>query len=263
MYDALRAGFGRLVFVIRRDLETAFRQGIGGRFEARVPVDYVFQELEKLPPGFTPPVGRQKPWGTGHAILMAADAIDGAFAVINGDDFYGMTSFQLLGRHLQSTRAGFAMVGFTLRNTLSEFGHVARGVCSTGADGFLETVTELTHIEKAGEAAKFTDPAGRSQSLTGEETVSMNMWGFTPALFEHLRRHFLLFLEEYGHDEKAEFFIPTVVNALIGAGQTRVKVLRSPDSWFGITYRQDRQRVLESIRQLVQRGVYPERLWAA
>ncbi len=261
VFDAFRSGFGRLVFVIRRDIEGDFREAIGARFEARLPVDYVFQELDKLPPGFTAPAGRQKPWGTGHAILMAADVMDGPFAVINGDDFYGVNSFQLLGRHLQAGGADCAMVGFVLKNTLSEFGHVARGVCRTSADGLLEGVTELTDIEPEGAGARFTDAAGHVQPLTGAEIVSMNMWGFTPALFPHLRRQMVSFLEQHGGDPKAEFFIPTVVNTLIAAGQMRFQVLRTPDSWFGVTYRDDRPRVIESLRRLIRRGDYPEKLW--
>jgi dTDP-glucose pyrophosphorylase len=261
VFDAFRSGFGRLVFVIRRDIEKAFRESIGARFESRLPVEYVFQELDKLPPGFTVPAGRQKPWGTGHAILMAADVMDGPFAVINGDDFYGMNSFQLLGHHLEAGGADCAMVGFVLKNTLSEFGHVARGVCRATTGGYLEGVTEFTHIEPDGAGAKFTGDAGRVQPLTGAEIVSMNMWGFTPDLFSHLSKQMVSFLEKQGGDPKAEFFIPTVVNALIGTGEMRFKVLRTPDSWFGVTYRDDRLRVIECLRKLIQRGDYPEKLW--
>jgi UTP-glucose-1-phosphate uridylyltransferase len=221
----------------------------------------VFQELNKLPSGFSPPAGRQKPWGTGHALLMGAEIIREPFAVINADDFYGMHSFQLLGRHLASANADYAMVGFVLRNTLSEFGSVARGVCQTNAEGYLQTVVELTRIERDGNASKYTDSAGHVQALTGDEVVSLSLWGFTPGIFDYLRRELIAFLHEQGASEKAEFFIPTVVNTLISRNEARLRVLRSPDSWFGVTYREDRPRVVQSVRELIRRGDYPERLW--
>lgn len=261
VYDAIRAGFGKLVFIIRRDIEAPFKSSIGARFERRIAVEYAFQELDKLPPGFSPPPSRQKPWGTAHALLMGADSIREPFAAINADDFYGMNSFQLLGRHLASGGTDYAMVGFLLKNTLSEFGSVARGVCTTSADGLLQSVVELTRIEKQEAAAKYSDAAGQTHPLTGEEIVSLNCWGFTPSIFGHLQRELVAFLNQHAQDPKAEFFIPTVVNTLIQSGRERLQVLRTPDSWFGVTYRDDRPRVIESIRQLIQRGDYPERLW--
>jgi dTDP-glucose pyrophosphorylase len=261
IYDALRGGFGKLVFVIRRDIERPFKEIVGARFERRIPVEYVYQELAKLPPGFSAPVSRQKPWGTGHAILMAAEEVHEPFAAINADDFYGRNSFQLQARHLQSGSADYCMVGFVLKNTLSEFGSVARGLSRTSTDDFLESVTELTRIEPDGVAAKYTDAANQTHPLTGHETVSMNMWGFTPTVFEHLRQEFSAFLEKHLHHDKAEFYIPTAVNALVASGRARVKVLRTPDNWFGVTYREDRTRVVENVRRLVTDGVYPEKLW--
>jgi UTP-glucose-1-phosphate uridylyltransferase len=261
VYDALRAGFGKLVFVIRRDIERPFKEFIGSRFEGRLPVEYVYQELNRLPPGFSVPANRQKPWGTGHAVMMGADAIHEPFAAINADDFYGMRSFQLLGQHLGSGSSDYAMVGFVLRNTLSEFGSVARGVCQTTAEGYLRSVQELTRIERKGDTAKYTDAAGQAHPLTGDEVVSLNLWGFTTTIFEQLQREFVSFLSEHGQDPKAEFFIPTVVNALVNSGRERLRVLRTPDSWFGVTYREDRPRVIESVRELIRRGDYPERLW--
>lgn len=261
VYDAMRAGFGKLVFVIRRDIERPFREIVGSRFEQRLPVDYVFQELSELPPGFSVPPNRLKPWGTGHAVLMGAQAVRQPFAVINGDDFYGRNSFRLLAEHLNSGSEDMAMMGFTLRNTLSEFGSVARGVCETSPDGYLRSVVELTRIEKDSSGIKHTDSTGTEHRLTGDEIVSLNTWGFTTAIFAHLREQFVDFLTTRGHEEKAEFFIPTAVNHLIRAGTARLKVLKTPDSWFGVTYREDRSRVIESIRELVQRGEYPERLW--
>lgn len=260
VFDAMRAGFGKLVFVIRQDIESAFRDAIGARFEKRLPVEYVFQELDNLPPGFSVPPNRKKPWGTGQAILCAAKAIQEPFAAINGDDFYGANSFRVLAAHLSSGSSDYAMVGFVLRNTLSEFGTVARGVCQAGPDGYLQSVTEITKIERAGDGAKYTDSTGVAQHLSGDEPVSMNMWGFTPTLFSHLQRQFIAFLERNGNDEKAEFYIPFAVNDLIRSQQERCKVLRTPDSWLGVTYREDRPRVAEGIRALVARGDYPSGL---
>lgn len=260
IYDARRAGFGKVVFVIRRDLEEPFKKIIGARFEKKIAVDYVFQELSALPPGFSAPANRAKPWGTGHAILVAAGAVRTPFAAINADDFYGAHSFRALAEHLRSGTPDFAMVGFILRNTLSEFGGVARGVCQTAPSGFLQSVTELTKIERDGAGAKAVGPDGKSLHLGGDEIVSMNLWGFTPAVFDDLRRLFIEFLARHGAEEKSEFYIPAAVNELIRAGRARVKVLRSPDSWFGVTYREDHPLVVENIRKLVARGDYPDKL---
>lgn len=260
VYDAIRAGFDQLVFVIRRDLEQAFRETIGRRFEQRIAVKYVFQELDSLPPGRAVPPSRRKPWGTGHAILMAAGLINEPFGVINGDDFYGAQSFQLLAAHLQPDNPNYAMVGFVLRNTLSEFGSVARGVCQlTG--GRLGGLREIVGIEKSGAAARYKNGTGEFRALTGEEMVSMNMWGFGPGIFDHLRQQFGDFLALHGADEKAEFYIPSVVNNLISSRLKQVDVLPTDSTWFGVTYREDRPFVVEGIRQLIRNGEYPERLW--
>jgi dTDP-glucose pyrophosphorylase len=261
VFDALRAGFNKLVFVIRRDIERPFKETIGRRFEERVAVDYVFQELDRLPAGFAPPPQRRKPWGTAHAILVAAEAVREPFAAINADDFYGADSFPLLSAHLEADAADYAMVGFVLRNTLSEFGSVARGVCRVGAAGFLEDIVELTRIERADRGAKYLDENSASQRLTGEEIVSLNMWGFSPQVFNQLESEFAVFLEKQAQEEKAEFFISSVVGHLVSTGKARVKVLRTPNSWFGITYREDRSLVVDGIRQLIEQGKYPERLW--
>jgi hypothetical protein len=261
VYDALRAGFAKLVFVIRRDLEQPFREIVGRRFEQRLPVRYVFQELGDLPPGFSPPPNRSKPWGTAHAILAGQSALQEPFAAINADDFYGAQAFRLLAQHLSSGGSDYAMAAFILRQTLSDFGSVARGVCDIGPDGFLKSVVELTRIERDGAGAKNTDPSGRVTRLTGEEAVSMNFWGFTPAVFPALRAAFAAFLEKSGRDPKAECYIPSVVNEWVVSGRARVKVWRTSDPWFGVTYREDRPRVVESIRQLIAKGDYPERLW--
>ena len=261
IFDAIRAGFGKVVFVIRKDIEEPFKQIIGAKFEKRVPVEYVFQELDKIPAGFKVPEGRTKPWGTTQAVLMAEDAIREPFAVINADDFYGTEGYQVLANHLNSGSPDYAMVGFVLRNTLSEFGSVARGVSQADSNGYLQSVVELTKVERDGNGAKDTDPSGKVTQMTGDELVSMNMWGFTPAVFPQLQEHFRAFLERSGNDLKSENYVPSTVNELVSSGEARVKVLRTNDAWFGVTYREDRPRVVDSIAALVKKGKYPEKLW--
>ena len=260
VYDAARAGFNRLIFVIRRDIEAQFRETIGRRFEGRIAVEYVFQELDKLPPGFSPVPGRTKPWGTGHAILMAADLIREPFAVVNGDDFYGAGSFQKLGEFLRAGTPDYAMVGFELEKTLSEFGSVARGICQISPDGYLQSVIEMLTIERVDSVLRNLDASGQIQPLTGREMVSMNMWGFTPTLFAHLQEQFSAFLRESAQNPKSEFYIPHVVNRLVSSRQERLKVLASTDAWFGVTYRNDGPRTTEGIRKLIAQGKYPEKL---
>ncbi len=262
IFDALRAGFGKLVFIIRKDFEDSFREKVGSRFEKRVAVEYVFQALEDIPSRFRVPAERTKPWGTTQAILQAANAIREPFAAINADDFYGAASYRELAGHLNAGTDDYAMVGFVLRNTLSEFGSVARGVCEVASDGFLKHIVELTKIERDGKGARNTDPAGVVTSLTGDEPVSMNMWAFTPRVFAQLRERFEQFLATNADDLKAECYIPMTVGELVRSGEARVKVLHSPDSWFGVTYREDRPRVVQSIRALIDAGAYPEKLWA-
>lgn len=261
IFDAHRAGFGKIVFVIRKEIEEPFKRQIGSQFEKRIAVDYVFQEVGKLIPGFTIPVGRMKPWGTTHAILMAANAIHEPFAVINADDFYGSGSFRILAQHLQTGTSDYAMVGFVLRNTLSEFGTVARGVCHVTENGYLKDITELKSIEREGPRITNIDAEGQETVLNGGEMVSMNMWGFTPQIFGQLYEQFQRFLKRYGDDLKAECYIPSTVNTLIQAGLARVKVLRSGDAWFGVTYREDHPRVVQSVLRLVEGGTYPRKLW--
>ena len=262
IYDALRAGFGKIVFVLRKEIEAAFRQTIATRFEHRIAIDYVFQELDGLPPGFSVPDGRTKPWGTTQAVLAATGAVREPFAVINADDFYGAESFRVLAAHLQSATTDYAMIGFVLRNTLSDFGAVARGVCQVDEHGFLKSIVEMTNIARDGSQAKSTDSTGKVSQLSGDEIVSMNMWGFMPEVFAQLEQVFQEFLETHGSDLRAESYLPNAVNRLIDSGQARVRVLPTAGSWFGVTYRQDRERVVESIARLVQAGFYPERLWA-
>ena len=265
VYDALRAGFGKVVFVIRREMELAFKEMAGARFAKHIAVEYVFQELDELPPGFSVPSGRTKPWGTTHAILMAAEVINEPFAVINADDFYGAEGYRVLAQHLladASASGDYAMVGFILRNTLSEFGAVARGVCRVSGDDYLEGVVELTNIERDGVGATNTDALGAMTKLNGDEIVSMNMWGFTPRVFGQLHDYFRKFLELKGTEMQSECYLPSAVNEFIQAGEARVRVLRTHGSWFGITYREDHPRVVENIGRLVHDGIYPKRLWA-
>jgi len=266
VFDAKRAGFGKFIFVIRRSIEQDFRDSFGRRFARHVNVDYALQELDQLPPGHYVPVERQKPWGTGHAVLSAAPLLDRPFAVINADDFYGAKSFRVLARFLtQSAPVNpdqFAMVGFQLDRTLSEHGTVARGLCQADAEGYLKSVEELTAIERQPAGARNREPDGSYRPLTGREIVSMNCWGFTPKLLGGLRRLFIEFLDRNQANPKAEFYLPTAVNSLIQEGRARVRVLPTPCHWFGVTYREDRAVVVESVRALVRAGEYPERLWA-
>jgi NDP-sugar pyrophosphorylase family protein len=262
VYDALRAGFTKLVIAIRHDIEQPFKQLVATRFASHIPVQYVFQELASLPPGFSVPPGRTRPWGTAHAVLMAADAIHTPFAVINADDFYDAESYRLLAQHLQSPAPTYAMAGFILRNTLSEFGAVSRGVCQVTADGFLQSIVEQKNIEREGAYIRGTNAAGQVAILSGDEVVSMNMWGFTPQVFQHLREHFQRFLALHGSELNLECYLPSVINELVSAGQARVKVLPTNAAWFGVTYRQDRPRVVENIMRLIHEGSYPQRLWS-
>jgi choline kinase len=259
IYDAIRAGFGKVVFVIRQDIEQMFREVVGSKFEKRLPVEYAFQELNKIPAPFTVPTNRTKPWGTGHAVLVAETLIHEPFAMINADDFYGADSFRVLGQWLQQAPADsndYSMVGFTLRKTLSEHGTVARGVCQVDNAGKLRRIVEMLKIEKAGNGARQGDV-----TLTGDEPVSMNFWGFTPTLFGDLRVELEKFLRAHGHEEKSEMLIPTVVNTLVNDGRASCQVLRTTSSWFGVTYREDRPIVIEGVRQLIAKGEYPEKLW--
>lgn len=261
VYDAARAGFNKVVFVIRRDIEEAFRAGIGARYHGHISVEYVFQEIEALPDGYTVPSGRTKPWGTTHALLAASGAIHEPFAVINADDFYGLESYRVLAQHLASAPQ-YAMVGFPLRNTLSEFGPVSRGLCRIDDAGFLKQIVELKEIERNGEDAVSTEAGGAQTQLPGDSIVSMNMWGFTPAISGQLRSRFLAFLAQHGKDLKAECYLPTEMNELIRGGEAEVRVLQSNGTWFGVTYREDRPRAIETLRGLIESGSYPSRLWA-
>jgi len=261
IYDALRAGFGKLVFVIRKDIEVAFKETVGARFEKLAPVEYVMQELDKLPAGFSIPEGRTKPWGTTHAILMGADVIKEPFAAINADDFYGAEGYQALADHLNSGSPDFAMVGFVLSKTLSAHGSVARGVCQFDSNRYLTDVVEMLKIEPDGAHAKNTAADGTVTPLDGSEPVSMNMWAFQPSIFPLLQAKFLEFMQISGTELKSECLIPNTVNELVKAAKASVKVLHTNDSWFGVTYREDQPSVVANIRALIAAGKYPEKLW--
>jgi len=261
VFDARRAGFGRVVFVIRRDFEELFRTKIGARYAGRLAVDYVFQSLDALPAGFAVPDGREKPWGTGHAVWCAREAVRENFAVINADDFYGADSFAQLAGFLAEARrvaratGRFAMVGFRLANTLSEHGAVSRGVCVADKAGALRSITEHTGIL----ASEVGEASGKKYS--GDEIVSMNCWGFTPALFGALDVQLREFLQTRGGDARTEFYLPAAVSEQIARGHADVRVLPTASAWFGVTYREDKPRVAAAIAELVRGGVYPENLW--
>lgn len=266
VYDAVRAGFGRVVFVIREEIEEAFRERFGSTIERHVDTRYVYQSLDALPEGYAVPEGRAKPWGTAHAVLCAAEAVDAPFAVINADDFYGRDSFRVLHDYLVSVRDDqgifdYCMVGFRLWNTLTEHGHVSRGVCTIGEDGFLRSIVERTKIQRFGGAAQYAVSDDEWVDIPGDSVVSMNMWGFTPSYLEELQRRFPRFLDRNAENPKAEFFVPTVVNELVEEGRARVKVLPTADRWFGVTYREDRRMVVDAIAGLVDEEVYPSKLW--
>ncbi len=268
IFDALRAGFGRLVLVIRPDMEADFRAAVGRRLEAHIDVQYVFQETGTFSRGTSPDrrrmAARAKPWGTGHAVLVTRGAVRGPFAVVNADDFYGASGYLALAGHFAkaaATRPAYALVGYPLKQTLSEFGTVSRGLCATGRSGRLQRVTEITRIEKSGAGAKYTDASGATQLLTGEETVSMNFWGFTPAVFPQLEVLYAGFLDEKGADPQAEFYLPTAISRLNEQGQAEVTLLPSGDSWFGITHREDLAGSRQMLAALVAAGKYPSPLW--
>jgi NDP-sugar pyrophosphorylase family protein len=265
VYDAKRAGFGKVVFVIRHDIEDVFKDKVGSRYAGEIPVAYAYQQLDALPAGFSVPEGREKPWGTGQAILVARDLINEPFAVINADDFYGAEGYTTAYKHLQQAqdagKADYCMVGYRLGNTLSEHGSVSRGICHRDAGGCLDHVVETHNIARAGGGIQTDGPDGGKQGLTGDEVVSMNLWGFTPSIFDHLESQFKRFLKTRGGEMKSEFYIPSVVNELIQSGQVRAMVLSCKAKWFGVTFREDKPSVEESIRKLVEGGVYPSPLW--
>ena len=263
VYDALRAGFGKVVFVIRKDFEEAFREVVISKYADKVPCEVCFQSVDSVPEGCTFNPERTKPWGTNHAVLMAKDLIKEPFAVINADDFYGRDSFQVLADYLKSvegTTGKYCMVGYRVANTLSENGSVSRGVCTTDENGYLTDVVERTKIEKVGEKIIYTED-GVDTEIAPNSPVSMNMWGFTPEYFEYVEKAFVAFLKTRGQELKSEFYIPTLVNDMIRNGEATCKVLDTTSKWFGVTYAEDRPQVVMKINNLVKEGVYPEKLF--
>ncbi len=267
IYDARQAGFGKIIFVINKEIERAFRERIDRTIGQHCETAFVYQELDNLPGGFDVPQGRQKPWGTAHAVLSCKNLIDRPFAVINADDFYGRAAFQELGKYLQGARDrkdryDFCMVGYDLRNTLTEHGHVARGVCSVDQDGYLITICERTWIKKFNGNVKFNENGETWIDIPGDSLVSMNMWGFTPVMLTELGERFAHFLAE-NRDSliTAEYYLPVVVNQLLEDNVTTVKVLRTQDRWFGVTYQEDKIRVKNAVQELILQGVYPGKLW--
>lgn len=265
VYDAIRAGFGKVVFVIRHSFENDFISSVVKKYEGKVQVELVFQELDYLPEGFVCPADRIKPWGTNHAVMMGKDVIKEPFAVINADDFYGKESFQILADWLngkEGKKAEYCMIGYRIGNTLSESGSVARGICEKNSDNHLTTVVERTYIIRDIDGlVKFKDDDGQLVVVDENAPVSMNMWGFTPDYFEFSDEAFRTFLAENEGNLKSEFFIPLVVNNLIITGKATCEVLDTPSKWFGVTYIDDRQMVVEKIELLVNQGVYPAKLW--
>ena len=267
IYDAIKAGFGKIVFVIRKDFEKDFKEKILSKYEGHIPAELVFQSLDALPEGFAVPEGREKPWGTNHAVMMAKDVIKEPFCVINCDDFYNRDSFMVIGKFLSelpgNAKNAYAMVGFRVGNTLSENGTVARGVCSTDENGLLTTVVERTEIMRVDGKVCYKDEQGQWVAIADNTPVSMNMWGFTPDYFDYSEAYCKEFLsdEKNRTNLKAEFFIPLMVNKLVNDKTATVKVLDTTSKWFGVTYSADREGTVERIQSLINEGVYPAKLF--
>ena len=269
VYDALEAGFDRVVFVIKHEIEEDFKKITAGKFDGKIKVDYAFQNMDALPEGFSVPEGRVKPWGTGQAVLACKELIDGPFAVINADDYYGKETFRLIHDELVKDKASdgkysFCMVGFKVENTLTENGSVARGVCQTDSEGYLTDIVERTKIAVNDGKIQFTENDGESWTDIPEgTTVSMNCWGFSPEMMAELEKRFAAFLEKGLKENplKCEYFLPFVVDELLKEGKAEVKVLETTEKWYGVTYKEDREQVVAALRDKVNQGVYPEKLW--
>ena len=261
IYDAIRAGFGKIVFVIRRDIEEQVKERFVKKLKGKIEVDYVFQEITNLPDGIKVNPERQKPWGTSHAILVTASKIKEPFGVINADDYYGVESFKTLHDFLVNDKDPncYCIVGYKLKNTLSDHGHVNRGVCGV-ANGLLKDIVETRQIEKTGDGAKVVSADGSVQKFTGEEVVSMNLWGFKPSCYDFLGSEFRNFINRSGNDLKAELDIPTSVDKFVKNGEITIKILMSNERWFGVTYREDKPFVVDSINKMISKGVYPSKI---
>ncbi len=264
VYDAIRAGFGKVVFVIRKDIEADFKAIFHERFSSRFPVEYVYQELDKLPEGFTPPEGRTKPWGTAQAVLMADGVVNEPFCMINADDFYGYESYQLISDFLQKMDSAgnmYVNIGYKIKNTLSDHGSVARGILEQDANNNLTELVERSKVEKTPNGAKYETEGGAWVEMTGDEPVSMNFMGFPPSVFPALKQYFIDFLQKDGKELKSECYIPNFMGEMTKSGRAKTQVISTPAKWFGVTYREDREMVVAAIRQLVAEGAYPEKLW--
>lgn len=263
IYDAIAAGFDKIVFVIRKNFEAEFKEIFGPKMDGRIKVAYVYQELENLPAGLAVPTGREKPWGTGHAVMMAATEVDQPFAIVNADDFYGRTSFdKIIGqlKKMDNSKLDACLVGFVLKNTLSDHGRVSRGVCAVNNRGHLDSITERTHIYKKPEGGAYYKELEEQVDLSGEECVSMNLMGFTSKVFDDMESAFMSFYHAQAGDLKAEFFIPTVLDN-VRKSQVPVTVLTSTEQWFGVTYKEDKPIAQTNLEALVEKGVYPHHLW--
>lgn len=269
IYDAVAAGFEKIIFIIKKAIEEDFKEHIGKRMEKHVQVAYVYQELDRLPDGYHCPEGRVKPWGTGHAVLCCEEELKGApFAVINADDYYGKSAFKTIYEQLShmsdDDKYHYTMVGYELYKTLTDHGHVARGVCTLDGNGMLEDIVERTRIEKHGNQAQYTEDDGANWEPLSEETiVSMNLWGFTPSILKKLKERFAAFLDASleANPLKCEYFLPFVVDELLKEDKADVKVLRSADSWYGVTYKEDKEKVVNAIKKFKEAGLYPKQLW--
>lgn len=264
LFDARRAGFKKIVFIIKHEIEDSFKAAIGARMENFFDVQYVYQQLDRLPEGYSVPDGREKPWGTGHAVLCCRGTVTGPFAVINADDFYGCGAYEAIYSFLSADRpdSEYAMVGYKLRNTVTENGHVARGVCEI-ENGFLRDITERTHIEKRGSDAAYTEDGEHFTPLSGDTTVSMNFWGFSPKMLDELNSRFPAFLDRSLPENplKCEYFLPFVADEQLQEGSASVRVLDCNETWYGMTYRADLDSVRAAIAAMKTDGVYPARLW--
>lgn len=263
IYDAIRAGFGKIVFVIRRDIEDQVKERFVFRLQGKIEVDYVFQEITNLPEGVKVAPDRSKPWGTSHAILVTNEKIKEPFGVINADDYYGVDSIKILRDFLVNDKGpnNYCIVGYKLGNTLSEHGHVNRGVCQAGDDGFLRDIIETRQIEKTNDGAIAPGPDGKQLHFTGNEIVSMNLWGFKPSCYDFLGKEFRNFINKNGMDLKSELDIPTSVDKFVKNGEITIQILMSNERWFGVTYREDKPFVVESIKKMIRKGIYPARIY--
>lgn len=264
IYDAIRAGFGKIVFVIRHDIEEQVKERFVDKLAGKIEIDYVFQEITNLPEGVKVSPDRKKPWGTSHAILVTEEKIHEPFGVINADDFYGAESFKTLHDFLVNDKDvnNYCIVGFRLGNTLSDHGHVNRGVCQVGEDGFLKNIVETRQITKTKDGATAPGPDGQLLHFTGDEVASMNLWGFKPSCYKYLREEFTNFINAHGMDPKSELDIPTSVDKFVKSGEITIKILMSNERWFGVTYREDKPFVVDSIRTMIRKGIYPARIYS-